>query len=108
MTHDLYTLVKEAPDMYLDKIQKWLLIAHNVGLSCTALDDNLWDLGITYKLLHKAVAERDEERQQEFHAYAQEHWVAQQLVFVDETSKDEQTIYCHHGCSLQETPANIS
>ena len=57
MTHDLYTLVKEAPDMYLDEIQEWLLIAHNVGLSCTALDDNLWDLGIIYKLLHKAAAE---------------------------------------------------
>ena len=97
MTHDLYTLLKEAPDMYLDEIQDWLAVAHDVRLSKTALFENIRDAGVTYKLLRKAAAERDEDARAEWMDDMNTHYTAQQLVFVDETSKDDRTIYRHYG-----------
>src|SRR5208283_399629 len=33
MTHDLFTLLQEAPEMYLDEIQEWLAVAHDTRIS---------------------------------------------------------------------------
>lgn len=60
MTHDLYTLLEEAPNLYLDEIQEWLAAAHDIGISVSALHQNMEDAGISYKLLRKAAVERDE------------------------------------------------
>lgn len=100
MTRDLHQLVEAAPDLYLDEIQEWFTIAHNVGISVSGIQNNLYDAGLTLKVMTKAAAERDEGRRQEYMAYARDNWVADQLVFVDETSKDDRTIYRHYGRSL--------
>ena len=75
--------------MYLDEIQDWLAIAHDVRLSKTALFENIHDAGVTYKLLRKAAAEQDEDARAEWMDDMNTHYTAQQLVFVDETSKDD-------------------
>ena len=97
MTHDLYTLLEEAPEMYLDEIQDWLAVTHDVKLSKTALFENIRDAGITYKLLRKAAAERDDDARAEWMDDMNTHFVSQQLVFIDETSKDDRTVYRHYG-----------
>lgn len=97
---DLYALLEENPVMYLDEIQQWLIVAHDIGLAKSTLQRNLYELGISYKKLRKQAAERDEEARAEFRLYAQQNWVANQLVFVDETSKDDRTIYRHYGRSV--------
>jgi len=51
MTHDLYTLLEEAPEMYLYEIQEWIALTHEVHISRTALHQSIHDTGITYKLL---------------------------------------------------------
>lgn len=107
-THDLLTLMQEAPELYLDEIQEWLILAHDVGIGRSTLDQNLRDIGVTYKLLRKAASERDEERRQEFMEYARNNWVASQLVFVDESSKDDRTIYRHYGRAILGQRAEIS
>src|ERR1700677_4261730 len=61
MTHDLYTLNQEAPEMYLDEIQDLLALTYDTGIAKTTLFENIRDMGITYKLLQKAAAERDDE-----------------------------------------------
>jgi hypothetical protein len=61
MTHDLYTLLEEAPEMYLSEIQDWIALAHEVHISRAALHLNICDAGITFKLLRRAAAERDED-----------------------------------------------
>ncbi len=86
--------------MYLDEIQVWLVLAHDIGISKSALDDNLREIGLSYKRLSKAAAERNEEAHAEFHQYARDNLVANQMVFVDETSKDNRTIYRHYGRSV--------
>ena len=66
MTHDLYTLISKAPDIYLDEIQDWIALAYEVGISKCSLFRNIRDAGVTYKLLWKAAAERDEDARQEW------------------------------------------
>ncbi len=97
MTHDLMTLITEAPEMYLDEIQEWIAIVHDVGLSISALHQNIRDCGITYKMLHKAAVERDEEVRTHWKAEMQANWVASQVVVVDETSKDDRTLARLYG-----------
>jgi transposase len=97
MTHDLAILIEESPEVFLDEIQDWLALAYDTGISRTALHDNIRDCGLTYKLLRRAAAERDEEYREEWMAMMRMHHVAHQLVMVDETSKDDRTIYRHYG-----------
>jgi transposase len=97
MTHDLFTLLEEGPELFLDEIQEWLALAYDTGISRTALHENIRDAGLTYKLLRKAAAERDEDAREEWMAEMGLHFVARQLVMVDETSKDDRTIYRHYG-----------
>jgi hypothetical protein len=100
MTHDLVTLIKEAPEAFLDEIQDWLALVHDVGISQSALHENIWDCGLTYKMLQKAAAERDDEAQREWKAEMQQNWIARQCVVLDETSKDEKTLFHSYGQAL--------
>jgi transposase len=61
MTHNLYMLLEEAPEMYLSEIQDWIALAHEVHISRAALHLNIHDARITFKLLCRAVAEHDED-----------------------------------------------
>jgi transposase len=107
MTHDLYTLLKEAPELYLDEIQDWIALAFQTSVSKSTLFRNIRDAGVTYKLLGKAAAERDEDARQEWKDNINTHFVASQMVFVDETSKDDRTIYRHYGRAVSEQQATI-
>ncbi len=89
MTHDLYTLLEEAPEMYLSEIQDWIALSHEVHISKATLHLNIHDAGITFKLLCRAAAEHDEDLQQEWMQNVNANFVASQMVFVDETSKDD-------------------
>ncbi|EGN93990.1 hypothetical protein SERLA73DRAFT_126384 [Serpula lacrymans var. lacrymans S7.3] len=89
VSHEIFDLVEKVPEMFLDEIQEWLLVAHNISISRTAL----------YKLLKKAAAERDEDLQEEWLQDVNTHFVASQFVMVDETRKDDRTIYRHYGCA---------
>ena len=61
MTHDLYTLLEEALEMYLGEIQDWIALAHEVHISKSALHNNIHNTGISFKLLHRAAAEHDKD-----------------------------------------------
>ena len=105
---DLFTLLVEDPTLYLDEIQEWLVIAHNVGLPRSTLDENLRDAGLSYKLVRKAAAERDEEAREAWRAYVARNYVPSMMVFVDETSKDDRTIYRHYGRAVLGHRASVS
>ncbi|KIL63075.1 hypothetical protein M378DRAFT_43789, partial [Amanita muscaria Koide BX008] len=76
MTHDLVTLIEEAPETFLDEIQDWLALVHDVGISQSALHENIRDCGLTYKMLRKAAAERDDEARREWKTEMQQNWIA--------------------------------
>jgi hypothetical protein len=48
-------------------------------------------------MLRKAAEEGDPEAQRQWLAHANTHWVASQFIFIDESSKDDRTIYRHYG-----------
>jgi hypothetical protein len=100
MTHDLITLSEEAPYMFLDEIQDWLAIVHDVKFFQSALWDNLQYCGLSYKMLRKAASERDDEARTHWKSEMQDHWIAKQVIFVDESSKDDRTILCRYGRAL--------
>ena len=108
MMHDLYTLLQEAPEMYLSKIQDWIALSHEVHISKTALHENIHDAGLSFKLLCRAVGERDEDFRVEWKQDINAHFTASQMIFVDKTSKDNQTIYWHYGCSVAGHHASIN
>ena len=108
MTHDLYTLLEEAPEMYLSEIQDWMALTHEVNISRPTLHENIRDAGLSYKLLRRAAGERDEDYRQEWRQGVNDHYIASQMVFVDETSKDDRTIYRHYGRAVTGRRATIN
>ncbi|EDR00877.1 uncharacterized protein LACBIDRAFT_333721 [Laccaria bicolor S238N-H82] len=96
-THDLFTLLDDAPEMYLDEIQEWVAITQDLSISKTALHVLIRDAGVTYKVLRKAASERDEEARERFRDFARNHLVASMIITVDESSKDDRTIFCRRG-----------
>ena len=58
-------------------------------------------------VLHKATSEQDEEAQEAFHTFMQDHLVADQVVTADETSKDNRTIFQQWGRSPSGNQATI-
>jgi hypothetical protein len=89
-THDLFTLLQEAPEMYLDEIQE-------LSISKTALHVLIRDVGISYKVLRKATYERDEVAREEFRQISRGNLVASMIITVDESSKDGHTIFWKRG-----------
>ena len=108
MTHNLYMLLEEAPEMYLSEIQDWMALTYEVNISRSTLHKNICNAELSYKLLRRAVEERDEDYQQEWRQGVNDHYIASQMVFVDETSKDDHTIYQHYGRAVTRCRATIN
>ena len=60
---DIYT---RHPNLYLDELQWFLAIHHDLAISIQALQENLEKAGLTRKVLHRIAIERDEAQRQEF------------------------------------------
>jgi hypothetical protein len=66
----------------------------------TALHENLKDLGLTYKHLKRVAAERDDGFRADWLHNMTTNYTAEQLVFLDESSKDDRTTLPRYGRSL--------
>jgi len=56
----IHIVYKSDPDIYLDELQYWLAIHHDIAITVPALHQNLEDARLTCKILHKIAAECDE------------------------------------------------
>jgi len=106
-TSDLMAQLLVEPDMYLDEIQTWVAISYDIGIAKSTLLELIRDVGFSYKYLHKAAAERDEDEREKFREWARETLVPEMIVAVDESSKDDRTLYQHWGRSPSGMPATI-
>lgn len=104
MTEELRDLIAENPSLLLDEIGEWLAIYHDQPISSTALHDNLKDIGLTYKRLKRVAAERDDARRAEWLHNITANYTADQLVFLDESSKDDRTILRRYGRATRGQP----
>ena len=98
-TTELLLTVENAPEMYLDELMEWLAVYYDVALSKSALHDLLRDCGLSYKHLRKAAMERNPEVRQQFKTFIHHKISAEMLIAIDESSKDDRTIYRHYGRS---------
>jgi hypothetical protein len=110
-TDELISMLSETPELFLDEIHDWILVNLDIGLSKSAIHELLEDHGFTYKYLRKVASERDNALRAQWMAEMKEQFVAEQLVFVDESSKDDRTIFRRWGRAPEgrqaEHPANF-
>ena len=105
--YGLIGIIEASPAMFLDELQDWLALEHDVLISKTALHQNIWGTGLTYKLLRWRVAERDEDAREQWKEDVHLNFVAAQMVWTDESSKDDCTIYRHYGWAATGQRATI-
>lgn len=107
ITLAVLTAVKELyerhPDTYLDELQWFLAVHHDIVISISALEVNLSKAGLTRKLLHKIAKERDVERRTGYMGAVRNQDVfsgtGTEFVAVDESSKNEHDVARRYGRS---------
>jgi transposase len=105
--HELIEMLNETPELFLDEIRDWVLVSQDVGLSRSAINKIIEDLGFTYKYMKKVAVERDKEGRRQWMEAIRAEFVAEQMVFVDESSKDDRTIFRRWGRAPSGKPATI-
>lgn len=97
MADELHELISESPSLILEEIAEWLALYHDRPISITALHDNLQDLGFSYKKLKRVAAERNDELRSDWLHNITANYTAEQLVFLDESSKDDRVVLRRYG-----------
>jgi hypothetical protein len=87
-------LYERHPDTYLNELQWFLGIHHDLPISISALQEHLDKAGLSRKVLHKIASERDEERRAAFlHSIRTDFsGMGDEFVAIDESSKNEHDV----------------
>jgi hypothetical protein len=107
MTEELRQLITKNPSLLLDQIGEWLALYHDQPISTTALHDNLKDVGLTYKRLKRVAAEHDDGYRSDWLHNIVANYNTDQLIFLDESSKDDRTILRTAGHSVGRLPLTL-
>ncbi|TFK95215.1 hypothetical protein BDV98DRAFT_518183, partial [Pterulicium gracile] len=84
--------IVEYLDNYLDKMQEWLALYHNMKISKSALSLNILELNLSWKKVRRIARNQvDQECAEWFHQFLCEFHPLH-LVFLDKTSKDDHTL----------------
>jgi transposase len=103
ITMAVLTAVKELyenhPDTYIDELQWFLAVHHDIQISISALQENLEKTGLTRKMLHKIASERDVQTRADFlHAIqTQFSGTGSEFVVIDESCKNEHDVARRFG-----------
>jgi transposase len=104
----LLDLLREAPSLYLVEMSEWLAIIHDVKVSVPTIHRILKDVDFSWKVLTHHARQRDEVQRAAFRK-SMEIFAPQQLVFLDESSKDGRTFWRTHGWSAHgERPVEVA
>ncbi|KAJ8457648.1 hypothetical protein ONZ51_g11397 [Trametes cubensis] len=94
---DIQDLLRSSPALYLDEIARWVAITYGQQVSVKTIHRSLKDLGYSVKRLRKTAAQRDELTRAQWKADILSRFRADQLVFADESSKDNRTSERRYG-----------
>lgn len=97
---ELRALIRSSPSLYLDEVSTWLAFHHDLPVSISTVHRSLVAQGFTYKKLRKTATERDEQTRAQWKADITSRFTASQLIFADESSKDNRTSYRHYGRAM--------
>ncbi|KAJ3729811.1 hypothetical protein C8R42DRAFT_570727, partial [Lentinula raphanica] len=105
MMLDIQALLQEDPSFYLDKISEWLAIFHDKPISLGTLCMNLKDFGLDWKMMRRPAKQRNELLRTCWMDYILNTFSPNQLVFLDESSKDGRTLArCFRRALSGQTP----
>ena len=79
--------------MYLDEIRDWIALTMETSISKSVLSELIQDVGYSFKMLHKAASERDEEERATFRDWACNFVTMEMVVTADKSSKDNRMIF---------------
>ena len=94
----LLRLVRQNPDYFLDELLHLLQTNRFISVHYVTVHRELERAGVSYKKLKRIALERDEGRRAHF-VTRMAKYSAEELGFLDETSKDNQTPTCRFGRS---------
>ena len=83
--------------MYLGEVVEWFAVHHDLPVSIATIHRALGRLGLTYKKLWRVAVERDEISRMQWIRHITSRFAAHQLVFADESSKDDRTVLRRYG-----------
>ncbi len=97
------------PDTYLDELQWYLGIHHDISISISSLQENLDKAGLTLKVLHKVASERDEQLREDFRTTLRTEFTGtgDEFVAIDESSKNERDLARRRGRAMRGERAEI-
>ena len=98
---DLKELIDKSPELYPDEIGEWLALYHDIPMSTTALHNNLRDLGLTQKSMCWRATECDHALHTAWLHDILSTYTAEQMVVVNETSKDGKTLIRKYGHAMR-------
>jgi transposase len=101
----LYEHINSFPNVYLDEIVLRLAVTFQVNATHILVHRALRAAAFTYKKLRKVAQEQNAEAHEAWLVDMQLHYTANQIISVDESSKDSRTIYRQCGCSHAGTRA---
>ncbi|XP_048581384.1 uncharacterized protein LOC125556694 [Nematostella vectensis] len=92
-------LIDEYPGLYLDEIQTWLEHFTGCTFSVPSLDRCLKRMGLSVQKMHIVTRQRNEFERATYRRFISQ-FKPNQLLFIDESSKDERTIQRKFGREL--------
>ena len=94
---DVCQLLIFKPDYYLVEIQEWILRYHHQQISISTIARTIQRAGFTRKILHRIAAQRNELARFEWRRDVQSQLRSDQIVCIDESSKNERTLLRRYG-----------
>jgi transposase len=91
--HEMLSKVNAEPWMFLDEIQEWVTLTTEKAISPQRIHQILRDVGFTFKILRKQAAECNEDWRAEFRLWSRENLTVSQIIAIDESSKDDRTLF---------------
>lgn len=95
--HSIVDFIRAYPEMYLDELRDFLALESDILVPITTLHRVLANAGLTYKLLRRQALERDNVGRYLWMQETQNLYRANHIIWIDESSKDDRTIYRHYG-----------
>ncbi|KAF7337054.1 Tc1-mariner class transposase [Mycena venus] len=94
-----YNIYQKDPDIYLDELQFWLTIHHDIAISISALQENLDAVGLDRKILHKIARECDQQQWDDYWDVVNNDLSGDSdlFIFADKTSKNDHTLARKYG-----------
>lgn len=90
-------MLEQRPTDYLEEILDHLATHEDVMMSRSQLRQNIVDAGFTHKLVRQRAAQQNPEAHARFKEFQAAHLRASMCVCVDESSKDNRTLYRRYG-----------